>query len=127
MPGFHAALHNGCSSVYSRYPIVDTRILFTDRNFSVRYCDVGVSEIDCGDERRIRVAPVAMNWQPYGATMPEHGGLTVPWEVSTRLAEAGFADTFRAINPDPVRMGRGTVPLLRFRTSRNLDVELMLD
>lgn len=36
------------------------------------------------------------NLVPYG-----HGGKTVQWEVSSRMEEAGFIDSFREIHPDP--------------------------
>ena len=179
--GFEAVLHNSCNSLFSRYPIIDTRILVSDRKYKTGVFDFGISEIDCNG-RRIRVGPIAMNWQPYGAamtmrigdfrsaeellaweraeqpnggtprpqaivdvlaslerqraeadriplviggdfnsqshldwteetaSMPEHGGLTVPWTVSLRMLEAGFADTFRALNPDPARAYGSTFP-----------------
>ncbi|RQP09477.1 MAG: endonuclease/exonuclease/phosphatase family protein [Microbacteriaceae bacterium] len=44
--------------------------------------------------------PSHLDWTE--ANRDQHGGLVVPWPVSTELHAAGFVDSYRTVHPDPV-------------------------
>jgi endonuclease/exonuclease/phosphatase family metal-dependent hydrolase len=44
--------------------------------------------------------PSHLDW--IEANRADHGGLIVPWPVTVDLESAGFIDTFRVVNPDPI-------------------------
>lgn len=80
--GWHGALLGSCNSVYSRYPIVRTSDVYrtedrfygtaTGWNYAkgdVSPFTIGVAEIDVRGQR-VRVCPIAMNWQPYCVKFP---------------------------------------------------------
>ncbi len=43
-----------------------------------------------------------LDWTEATKDMYNHGGATVNWTVSRTMTDAGFKDSFREINPDPV-------------------------
>lgn len=43
-----------------------------------------------------------LDWTEATAGLDEHAGLVVPWPVSGAMARAGFVDTYRVANPDPL-------------------------
>lgn len=43
------------------------------------------------------------DWTDAAKSLKGHHGLVVPWPVSKAMAAAGFADTFRDLNPDVVK------------------------
>ena len=47
--------------------------------------------------------PSHLDWTEATKDLHGHGGLVVPWPVSVAMEKAGFCDTFRKLNPDPVR------------------------
>ena len=47
-----------------------------------------------------------LDWTPATGAWPGHEGRTVPWQVSTRMANAGFTDVFRSLYPDPAAFDR---------------------
>lgn len=44
-----------------------------------------------------------LDWTEDTKDMYNHGGATVRWTVSEEMAKAGFKDSFREVNPDPVK------------------------
>jgi len=44
-----------------------------------------------------------LDWTPATASLKEHAGRVIPWEVSRIMVEAGFVDTFRQMHPDPAK------------------------
>ncbi|MAE75710.1 MAG: endonuclease [Planctomycetes bacterium] len=47
-------------------------------------------------------SPSHLDWAE--GTADRHKGLVVSWPVSTAMARAGYADTFRAVHPDPAKV-----------------------
>jgi hypothetical protein len=43
-----------------------------------------------------------LDWTEATKDMYKHGGAVVDWTVSQTMADAGFKDSFREVNPDPV-------------------------
>ena len=43
-----------------------------------------------------------LDWTAAAAHLPNHHGRVVPWPAGVSMAKAGFVDTFRAANPNPV-------------------------
>ncbi len=43
-----------------------------------------------------------LDWTKAASDLANHHGLAVPWPVSSSMAKAGFIDTYRTVNPDPV-------------------------
>ena len=43
-----------------------------------------------------------LDWTKEAAHLANHHGLVVTWPASQSMADAGFIDTFRTANPDPV-------------------------
>ena len=43
-----------------------------------------------------------LDWTDVTKDMYNHGGATVRWTVSKEMGNAGFRDSFREMNPDPV-------------------------
>lgn len=62
--------------------------------------------------------PSYADWQQNTAQLWGHAGFVVPWTVSVLLRDAGFIDTYRSLNPDPVEKPGFTFP------SANPDVEI---
>ena len=80
LPDREARLLGACNSVYSRFPIAAVHDTYRDR--SLYGCTNGYDyaggngpfhfsavELDVGG-RRIRVCPIALNWQPYASNLP---------------------------------------------------------
>lgn len=44
-----------------------------------------------------------LDWTERTRNLYNHGGATVKWPVSVTMLEAGFKDSFRELNPDPVK------------------------
>ncbi len=44
-----------------------------------------------------------LDWTEAAKDMYNHGGAVVHWPVSVAMEEAGFKDSFRELNPDPVK------------------------
>lgn len=44
-----------------------------------------------------------LDWTEAAKNLYNHGGAVVRWPVSTAMEAAGFKDSFRELNPDPVR------------------------
>ncbi|MFC9438931.1 endonuclease/exonuclease/phosphatase family protein [Nocardia sp. NPDC057030] len=58
----------------------------------------GSSVIIAGDLNE----PSALDWTPATADMFDHNGVTMAWESTRLLHEAGFIDAYRSMYPDPV-------------------------
>jgi len=43
-----------------------------------------------------------LDWTEASKDLRNHAGLVVPWPTSLAMEKAGFTDSFRAVNPDPV-------------------------
>ncbi len=54
--------------------------------------------------------PSHLDWTERTAAMFDHGGLVVPWTVTTLLDRAGFIDTYRKLYPDAVTHPGFTYP-----------------
>ena len=52
-----------------------------------------------------------LDWTPATGSWPGHEGRTVPWQVSTRMVNAGFTDVFRSLYPDPAACYGATFPV----------------
>lgn len=81
LPDRHARLLGACNSVFSRYPIVKVHDTYRERKLygctnGWDYAgDTGpfhfaVAELDVKG-RRVRVCPIAMNWEPYPTALPD--------------------------------------------------------
>jgi len=81
LPEYDARLFGASNSVYSRHPIVATYDTYREKTLYA--CTNGwdyagetgpfhfaVAELDVGG-RRVRVCPLAMNWQPYATNLPD--------------------------------------------------------
>ncbi len=44
-----------------------------------------------------------LDWTEATKNLYNHGGAVVDWTVSRMMADAGFTDSFREVNPDPVK------------------------
>lgn len=54
--------------------------------------------------------PSVYDWTEATANMADHHGIAVPWPVSVMLRDAGFADAYRVVFPDPVTHPGYTYP-----------------
>ena len=92
LPGWHGALLGACNCVLSRHPIVKTYAPYDDGllygctngydyGASTKPFTFAVAEIAVGG-RRVRVCPIAMNWQPYCVFFPTNLGAeaALAWE-----------------------------------------------
>ena len=95
-PDWHGVLLGACNSVYSRYPIVKTYDPYqaeTKVYGCTNGCDyaagakgpfiTAVAELDVNG-RRVRVAPVAMNWMPLCVRLPRElsAAEALTWEAA---------------------------------------------
>ena len=54
--------------------------------------------------------PSHLDWTPETVGLCDRQGVCVPWTVSTLLAEAGYADAYRTVHPDPLTRPGYTYP-----------------
>lgn len=54
--------------------------------------------------------PSHRDWTEATASMRDHHGLIIPWDVSSLLEQAGYIDAYRACYPDPVTHPGFTCP-----------------
>lgn len=54
--------------------------------------------------------PSHLDWTPETVGLCDRQGVCVPWTVSTLLAEAGYADAYRTVHPDPLTHPGHTYP-----------------
>lgn len=54
--------------------------------------------------------PSHLDWTEATKDSADHRGVVIPWTVSTLLEEAGFADAYRVMYPDPVKNPGYTYP-----------------
>lgn len=54
--------------------------------------------------------PSVYDWTEATAHMADHHGISVPWPVSVILRDAGYADAYRVLYPDPVTHPGYTYP-----------------